>query len=127
MVYGEINSTIIKIPIVGDGEQRRDFTHVVDICDVLYKVGVGNENTKTLGSWERINYSVMMLTECSKRSSVVIGCIYPTKRVTIEKPGENNDMLERLELKPEDRLKEYIDSLRNNLKIHTNHYRKGLQ
>ena len=48
-----------KITIVGDGEQRRDFTHVVDICDALYKVGVGNE--KHEDAWELgtgINYSV---------------------------------------------------------------------
>ena len=38
-----------KITIVGDGNQRRDFTHVVDIVD-LYKVGVGNE--KHQDAWE---------------------------------------------------------------------------
>jgi len=31
------------ITIVGDGEQRRDFTHIDDIVDGLYKVGMGNE------------------------------------------------------------------------------------
>ena len=50
-----------KITIVGDGEQRRDFTHVVDIVDALYKVGVNNENTKMLGVGTGINYSVMSL------------------------------------------------------------------
>ena len=47
-----------KITIVGDGEQRRDFTHVVDICDQLYKVGVGNEKHEALGVRSGINYSV---------------------------------------------------------------------
>ena len=29
-----------KITIIGDGEQRRDFTHVVDICDYFVRVGL---------------------------------------------------------------------------------------
>ena len=47
-----------KITIVGDGEQRRDFTHVVDIVDALYKVGMGTENTKMHGNLELVNYSI---------------------------------------------------------------------
>ena len=31
------------LTIVGDGEQRRDFTHVDDIVDGLYKIGTSNE------------------------------------------------------------------------------------
>ena len=52
----------------------------------------------------------MRSTECSKRSSVVIACIL-FKGNYRETLRENNDMLERLNWKLEDRLKEYIDSL----------------
>ena len=33
----------LPITIVGDGKQKRDFTHVCDICDGLYKVAFGRE------------------------------------------------------------------------------------
>ena len=102
-----------KITIVGDGEQRRDFTHVVDICDALYKVGVGNE--KHEDAWELgtgINYSVNevygMFKEKFGSESMYIPDQKGNYRETLR---ENNDMVERLNWKPEDRLKEYIDSL----------------
>ena len=47
------------ITIVGDGEQRRDFTHVNDIVDGLYKVGIGNKKHKD--AWELgsgVNFSI---------------------------------------------------------------------
>ena len=40
-----------KITIVGDGEQRRDFTHVVDIVDGLYKVGMVEQKHEDAGTW----------------------------------------------------------------------------
>ena len=48
-----------KITIIGDGEQRRDFTHVVDIVDALYKIGMGDK--KHEDAWELgtgTNYSI---------------------------------------------------------------------
>ena len=102
-----------NITIVGDGEQRRDFTHVVDICDALYKVGVGNE--KHEDAWELgtgINYSVNevygMFKEKFGSESMYIPDQKGNYRETLR---ENNDTVDRLNWKPEDRLKEYIDSL----------------
>ena len=102
-----------KITIVGDGEQRRDFTHVVDICDALYKVGVGNE--KHEDAWELgtgINYSVNEVYGMFQQK-FGSDCTYiPDQKGNYRQTlRENNDMLERLNWKPEDRLKEYIDSL----------------
>ncbi len=102
-----------KITIVGDGEQRRDFTHVVDICDALYKVGVGDE--KHSDAWELgtgINYSVNEVYGMFKQK-FGSECMYiPDQKGNYrETLRENNDMVERLNWKPEDRLKEYIDSL----------------
>ena len=102
-----------KITIVGDGEQRRDFTHVVDICDALYKVGVGNE--KHSDAWELgtgINYSVNEVYGMFQQK-FGSDCTYiPDQKGNYRQTlRENNDMLERLNWKPEDRLKEYIDSL----------------
>jgi len=102
-----------KITIVGDGEQRRDFTHVEDIVDALYKVGMGSE--KHEDAWELgtgVNYSINEVYEMFKEK-------FGTESVYIpDQPGnyrktlrENDDSLERLGWQPKDRLKEYIESL----------------
>jgi len=49
---------IIQFTIVGDGEQRRDFTHVDDIVDGLIKIAFSDE--KHEDAWELgtgFNYS----------------------------------------------------------------------
>ena len=101
------------ITIVGDGNQRRDFTHVIDIVDGLYRVGVGNE--KHEDAWELgtgTNYSILEVYEMFKEK---FGCeklhIEDQKgnyRITLR---ENNDAIDRLGWSPKNRLKNYIDSL----------------
>ena len=52
-----------RITIVGDGEQRRDFTHIDDIVDALYKVGISNEVHED--AWELgtgMNYSIIIFS-----------------------------------------------------------------
>jgi UDP-glucose 4-epimerase len=101
------------ITIVGDGNQRRDFTHVIDIVDGLYRVGTGNE--KHEDAWELgtgTNYSILEVYEMFKEK---FGC----EKVHIENQKgnylitlrENNDAIDRLGWSPENRLKNYIDSL----------------
>jgi len=101
------------ITIVGDGEQRRDFTHVVDIVDALYKVGIAD--TKHEDAWELgtgINYSVNEVYEMFKEKFGSESKYIPEQkgnyRVTLR---ENNDTSERLDWSPKDRLKDYINSL----------------
>ena len=103
----------LPITIVGDGEQRRDFTHVVDIVDALYKVGVSEE--KNNDAWELgtgINYSVNELYEMFKEKYGSECTYIPDQkgnyRVTLR---ENNDTVERLGWKPQDRLSDYVNSL----------------
>ena len=103
-----------KITIVGDGEQRRDFTHVVDIVDALYKVGMGSE--KHEDAWELgtgTNYSINEVYGLFKEKFPQIESIYlPDQPGNYRKTlRENDDTLERLGWKPEDRLREYIQSL----------------
>ena len=103
-----------KITIIGDGDQRRDFTHVVDIIDGLYKVGIGNE--KHEDAWEfgtGMNYSINEVYNLFKEKYPHIESIYLP-----DQPGnyretlrENDDSLERLKWFPKDRLKDYIQSL----------------
>ena len=102
-----------KITIVGDGEQKRDFTHVVDIVDGLVKVG--DSDTKNEDAWELgvgLNYSINSVYNMFK-DKFGVDCIYIP-----DQPGnyretlrENDDTLDILGWEPQDRLREYIQSL----------------
>lgn len=103
-----------KITIVGDGEQRRDFTHVVDIVDGLYKVGFAEE--KHEDAWELgcgTNYSINEMFGMFKKRFPQIESIYLPDQLGNyrETLRENNDTLQKLKWKPEDRLNDYIQSL----------------
>jgi UDP-glucose 4-epimerase len=103
-----------KITIIGDGEQRRDFTHVVDIVDALYKLGTSSE--KHEDAWELgtgTNYSINEVYEMFKEKFPHIESVYlPDQPGNYRKTlRENDDTLERLDWKPEDRLREYIQTL----------------
>ena len=104
------------ITIVGDGEQRRDFTHVDDIVDGLYKIGFSNE--KHEDAWELGTGKNWSLNEVYQlfKDKFNIDCIYiPDQkgnyRATLR---ENNDATERLGWNPSDKLEQYIKSLNNN-------------
>ena len=103
-----------KITIIGDGEQRRDFTHVVDIVDGLYKVGM--EDEKHEDAWELgcgVNYSINEMFGMFKEKFPQIESLYlPDQAGNYRKTlRENNDLLDRLDWKPQDRLRDYIQSL----------------
>ena len=98
---------------MGDGEQRRDFTYVDDIVDGLIKIGFGTEMHED--AWELgtgFNYS---LNEVAQLFVDKFGCeIERTPNQSgnyRETKRENNDALDRLEWKPTDTLKQYIDNL----------------
>jgi UDP-glucose 4-epimerase len=103
------------ILIHGDGEQRRDFTHIDDIVDGLIRVAESDK--KHEDAWELgtgCNYSlneVADMFEYSNRKYVddVKGNYRETIRI-------NNDAIERLGWQPTDKLKSYINEikLRNN-------------
>jgi Nucleoside-diphosphate-sugar epimerases len=102
------------LPIVGDGNQRRDFTHVFDIVDGLIKIATSNnqhDDAWELGTGN--NYSINELFEMFNKK-------YNVKSVNIpDQPGnykktlrENDDLLELLDWQPQDRLRDYIKSLK---------------
>jgi len=101
------------ITIVGDGEQRRDFTHVIDIVDGLCKIMYGDirhEDAWELGTG--INYSVNELADMFINK---FGC---DKNYIPDQKGnyratlrENLDAVERLGWQPKDRLKDHINNL----------------
>ena len=101
------------ITIVGDGEQRRDFTHIEDIVDGLIKIGFSEahaEDAWELGSGK--NYSLnevyQMFYDRFGVSSVNIPDQHGNYRETLR---ENNKALEQLGWQPKDRLENYIKNL----------------
>jgi UDP-glucose 4-epimerase len=101
------------ITIIGDGEQRRDFTHIDDIVDGLMRIGFGDERHED--AWELGTGKNYSLNEVADLFVERFGCekIYlPDQsgnyRVTLR---ENTDAVDRLGWKPTDKLVEYIKGL----------------
>ena len=101
------------LTIVGDGEQRRDFTHVDDIIDGLYKIGISNE--KHEDAWELGTGKNYSINEVADMFVEKFGCekqYIPNQKGNYKETlRENNDAIERLGWQPTDKLKQYIQSL----------------
>jgi UDP-glucose 4-epimerase len=101
------------VTIVGDGNQRRDFTHINDIVDGLIRVAESDE--KHEDAWELgtgKNYSINEVADFFVKK---FGC---EKYFVSEQRGNyretiriNDNAIERLGWKPIDKLEEYILSL----------------
>ncbi len=116
-VIGIWRSKVIKgepLPIVGDGNQKRDFVHVYDIVNGLIKIALTDINHTD--AWELgtgINYSINELFKYFKDK-------FDVKSINIpDQPGNyrqtlrgNDDSLKLLDWKPIDRLKEHINSFK---------------
>jgi UDP-glucose 4-epimerase len=99
------------ILIHGDGEQRRDFTHVDDIIDGLIRIAESDE--KHEDAWELgtgCNYSINEVADMFE---------YPDKKYIDDVKGNyrktlriNNDAIKRLGWQPTDKLKNYINEIK---------------
>lgn len=101
------------ITIVGDGKQRRDFTHIDDIVDGLLRIAFSEETEKEaweLGSGK--NYALLEVYEWFKVRFGVEKVHVPDQdgnyRETLR---ENNAALDKLGWEPQDRLQGYIKNL----------------
>ena len=101
------------ITIVGDGEQRRDFTYVDDIVDGLIKIAFGTE--KHEDAWELgtgFNYSLNEVADMFVEKFGVNKVYIPEQKGNyLWTKRENNDALDILGWKPNDVLKQYIRNL----------------
>lgn len=101
------------LPIVGDGNQRRDFTHVHDIVDGLIKIALSNnqhEDAWELGTGN--NYSINELFEMFKKRFDVNSTNIPDQPGNYKKTlRKNDDLINLLGWKPKDRLDNYIQNL----------------
>ena len=101
------------ITIVGDGEQRRDFTHIDDIVDGLIKIGFGTETHED--AWELgtgFNYSLNEVADLFIQKFSAVKVYMTNERGNYKETIRvNNDAIDRLGWTPTDKLKEYINSL----------------
>jgi UDP-glucose 4-epimerase len=107
----------LPLPIVGDGNQKRDFTHVFDIVDGLLKIS--NTEIKHNDAWEigtGVNYSINQLYAMFKKKYNISSVSIPDQRGNYrETLRVNDDLINILNWKPKDRLKEYIENLKSTL------------
>ena len=101
------------LTIVGDGNQKRDFTHVDDIVDGILKIAFSHRNHSD--AWELgsgVSYSINelfnMFKERFNTTSVYVDDQPGNYRKTLR---VNDDIIEELNWNPQDRLKDYINSL----------------
>ncbi len=101
------------ITIVGNGEQRRDFTYIDDIIDGLWKIGI--KSIKHEDAWELgtgNNYSINQIYDWFKEKFYVGSINIPEQSGNYKETiRENDDSLKQLNWKPTDQLKKYIFSL----------------
>ena len=101
------------LTIVGDGNQKRDFTHVDDIIDGILKIAFSHKNHSD--AWELgsgVSYSIKelfnMFKERFNATSVYVDDQPGNYRKTLR---VNDDIIKELNWNPQDRLKDYINSL----------------
>jgi UDP-glucose 4-epimerase len=106
------------LTIVGDGTQRRDFTHVNDIVDGLCKIGtyVLNNNTPLYpNAWELgsgINYAINDVVQMFRDKTKCDVIHIPDQKGNYKETlRESNDAITYLHWTPHDSLREYIDTL----------------
>lgn len=97
------------LTIVGDGEQRRDFTHVYDICEGLISLSKDKWQGQIFNLGTGTNYSINELVEMFE-----CDCIYLPSR-----PGEARETkadiaetLQKIDWRPKYNLKDYIDEIK---------------
>tara|TARA_A100000164_G_C21830537_1_gene735054 strand:+ start:258 stop:1106 length:849 start_codon:yes stop_codon:yes gene_type:complete len=101
------------LPIVGDGNQKRDFIHVHDIVDGLLKIS--NSKIKHDDAWEigtGVNYSINDLYKMFNKKYGINSVNIPDQKGNYrETLRVNDDLINLLNWQPKDRLKEYIKNL----------------
>ena len=99
--------------IVGDGEQKRDFIHVFDIVDGLWRIGI--KSLKHKDAWELGTGEMTSILELSNMFKIQFKCAF---NFIEDQPGNvresiviNNDASLLLGWKPKRSLINYISSL----------------
>tara|TARA_Y100001938_G_scaffold151066_1_gene245624 strand:- start:1766 stop:2623 length:858 start_codon:yes stop_codon:yes gene_type:complete len=103
-----------KITVVGDGEQKRDFTHIDDIVDGIIKITNAPNHTDAWELGTGKNYSINEVYLHFKARFGVEALYLPDQPGNYrETMRENDDALDALNWKPKDRLTNYIKGLKD--------------
>ena len=96
------------LTIVGDGTQRRDFTHVYDICEGLYELSKVRWKGEVFNLGTGRNYSILEVAEMFGGD----------KKFLPKRPGESKETLadisntiEKTSWKPQYKLEDYIKEI----------------
>lgn len=100
------------LTVVGDGSQRRDFTHVYDICEGLYALSKDRWKGEIFNLGTGKNYSILEVSE-----------MFGGERKFLPKrPGESKETLadisktiEKVGWKPKYNLENYIKEIKNEI------------
>lgn len=99
------------LTIVGDGEQRRDFTHVSDVVNANIIAAIGNVEEEAYGQVYNIgngvNYSVNELAAMISDNTINIPPRIGESRVTL---ADNTKMKKTFDWKPEVSLSDWISN-----------------
>ena len=108
--FEELRRQQQPLPVVGDGNQRRDFTHVQDICEGLIRLSEQTWSGEVFNFGTGTNYSINELVD-------MFGC---EKIHLPARPGESRETKadisktkEVLGWTPKYNLKDYIKELKN--------------
>lgn len=96
----------VPLTVVGDGKQTRDFTHVEDIVDGLWRIAIMNKSHED--AWELGTNKTYSINEVAMLFNHPIVYIPDQKGNYKSSQRVNSDAIDRLGWKPVDRLKEYV-------------------
>lgn len=109
-IFEEQTKDGVPLTIVGDGEQRRDFTHVYDICSGLIAISKGDWSGDVFNLGTGINHSINELAN-------MFGGV---KKYLPQRPGEARETLadiskttEMTGWKPEYSLEDYVKGVKS--------------
>jgi UDP-glucose 4-epimerase len=98
------------LTIVGDGEQRRDFTHVFDVAKANILAATAKLSSNLLGTVFNVgtgkNYSINEISKFYNHETVNIPDRPGESRITL---ANNNKALQHLDWEPTQKLEEYFD------------------
>ena len=98
----------LPLTIVGDGEQRRDFTHVYDICSGLVAISKEDREADVFNLGTGVNHSINELAQLFGGNKKYLPARPGEARNTL---ADNSKTVEKTGWKPEYNLEDYVSSV----------------
>jgi len=109
-IFEEQTKSGDELTIIGDGEQRRDFTHVYDICDGLIAISKGNWKGEVFNLGTGTNYSINELADLFGGNKKYLPARRGETRVTL---ADISKTTESTGWTPQETLEKYIKEFKN--------------